>query len=227
MDFALEVDWGSKTEQEFQDGSVSVASADLASPRSTALRNTLLNRVGRCPVKDCIRGLIIGARKRVEVTQPDGGLVKVWICPPCNAARPRAEMVSAGNETRRNKVMYVYVIGLDATVVCVLSVYPRSSPSCLTRPPRLPTQTQLEAAPAAAAAPHHAQNVNMIKAHLCVCVKRILVAICFLIVSCRTLADPTRGGCQLLLDTHHHGAPVLATDSATYEGRPVGPTRVG
>ena len=39
MDFALEVDWGSKTEQEFQDGSVSVASAVLASPRRGVLCN--------------------------------------------------------------------------------------------------------------------------------------------------------------------------------------------
>ena len=122
MDFALEVDWGSKTEQEFQDGSVSVASADLVSPRRTALRNSLLFRVGRCPVKDCTRELIIGARNRYELTRPDAGLVKVWICPPCNSARSRAEKVSAGYETRRNKVMYYYVVVLDAIVVCVVSV---------------------------------------------------------------------------------------------------------
>ena len=52
------------------------------------------------------------------------------------------------------------------------------------------TQTQLEAAPAAAADSNHAQIVNMIKAHLRVNLKRILVAICFLNVSRRTLADP-------------------------------------
>jgi len=105
MDFALEVDWGSKTDQEFQDGSVSVASAVLASPRCRVLCNAVLRRVGRCPVKDCCRHVIPNNRASYETVGPDGGRVKVWICAACKLSHRRAAEVSAGDDTRRIKVM--------------------------------------------------------------------------------------------------------------------------
>ena len=106
MDFALEVDWGSKTVQEVQDGSVSVVSAVLASPRRTALRNAPLNRVGRCPVRDCTRPLVPGKRTRFEADKPDVGRAEVWICHRCNVVRLRAATVTAGCKTRRIKVQW-------------------------------------------------------------------------------------------------------------------------
>jgi len=71
MDFALEVDWGSKTEQDFQDGSVSVSSTVLVSPRRKALRNSLLWRVDRCPIRYCTRPIVPGNRTRFEADRPD------------------------------------------------------------------------------------------------------------------------------------------------------------
>jgi len=120
MDFALEVDWGSKTEQEFQDGSVSVASAVLASPRRSTLRNSLLCRVGRCPVRKCDRPLLPGKRTRFDVADPEKGHVQVWICTACKIGHTRAAQVSAGNKTRRNKVICV---AADMLVVCLLLVH--------------------------------------------------------------------------------------------------------
>ena len=202
-------------------------SAVLASPRRTVPRNTLLCRLGRCPVRKCDRPLLPGKRTRFDVADPEKGHVQVWICVACKIGHTRAAQVSAGNTTRRNKVICVAAVML---VVCLLLVHlmcMRCRPPSDSSAFHSPTQAQLEAAPAAATASYHAQIVNMIKAHLCVCIKRILVATCFLDVTCRILANPTCGGPQLLPDTRRHGDSVLATEQATYEGRSAGPTRVG
>ena len=116
MDFALEIDWGSKSEQEFQDGSVSAMSVVLASPRRTAPRNALLCRVGRCPVRDCTRPLVSSKRTRFEADRPDGVRVKVWICLGCNIRHLRAAEVRRGKKTRRNRVKRHHMAILDMLV---------------------------------------------------------------------------------------------------------------
>ena len=58
MGFALKIDWGSKSEQEFQDGSASTVSAVLASPRRRVRCNALLYRVDRFLIRDCTRPLL-------------------------------------------------------------------------------------------------------------------------------------------------------------------------
>ena len=76
MYFALEIDWGSKSEQEFQDGSVSAMSVVLASPRRKAPRNALLCRVGRVPVRDSTRPLVPGKRTHSRPTGLMEGALK-------------------------------------------------------------------------------------------------------------------------------------------------------
>ena len=104
MDFALEIDWGSKIEQEFQGGSVSAVSAVLASPRHTVLCNALLCSVGRCPVSNRTRSRVPG-RKRIFCTiHPTRGSVDIRICAVCKWSAVRQSPVSAGNKSRRIKV---------------------------------------------------------------------------------------------------------------------------
>ena len=203
MHFALEVDWGSKIEQGFQDGYVSAVSAVLASPRCRVLCKALLSSVGRCPVKDYCRHVIPNNRASYETVGPDGRRVKVRICAARKLSHRRAAEVCAGDDTRRIKVMCYVAVVFNADLRHVRLMFACCGPPCDASLSLCPTQAQLEAAPAAAAASHHAQIINMVKADLCVNVKRILVATYFLDVSCRSLADPTRGGPQC--------SPILAT----------------
>ena len=96
MDFALEIDWGSKTEQEFHDGSVSDMSAVLASHRRRVCCNALLCRLGRCPIKECERTLMPGRKRAICAHRPLVGPCKVWICAACELRGRRQLPVSRG-----------------------------------------------------------------------------------------------------------------------------------
>ena len=95
MAAALAIDWRSKTDEAFEEGSVKIYPVELfVAPPIGFLRG-----VGCCPIVDCNRILIPDTRVRYDVVHLASGPVQVWNCHECKLsstqhAQVRVERVS-------------------------------------------------------------------------------------------------------------------------------------
>ena len=95
MASVLEFDWGSKTANAIEEGSVNIFMVELASPRRLMPHISLLCRMGRCPVIDCFQ--ILEKCKRTQCASV-GTLEETateWICKKCYVAARRSAQVNA------------------------------------------------------------------------------------------------------------------------------------
>ena len=95
MASVLEIDWGSKSAKEIEEGSVNKFIAHLVSPRRLMSYTCLLCRVGRCPVKDCCKILENHQTCRHVTAGTLGDTVTVWICKKCDMIARRSAQVNA------------------------------------------------------------------------------------------------------------------------------------